>query len=422
MARAMELGLPVPARSGKEAAMARDALSDFPPFSMGFKRRAAPLLLSGLFVTGAHATPVFINEIHYDNSGSDTGEAIEIAGPARTDLTGWSVVLYNGAGGAPYTTTALGGTLGNLGGSGFGVTSIPYPTNGLQNGSPDGIALVDNTNTVRQFLSYEGVFAAVGGPADGLLSTDIGVAESFATPVGYSLQLTGTGSEYEDFTWVAPMPDTFGAFNTSQTFEFSIGTPTELFFSEYVEGSSLNKALEIFNGTGAPIDLDAGNYSIEIYFNGSTTPLTSIDLTGVIPDGDVFVVADDGADAAILAVADLTSPLNFFNGDDAVALVMDGTLVDVIGQIGFDPGSEWGTGDTSTADNTLRRRSTIVAGDTIGSDVFIPAIEWEGFPLNTFDGLGSHSIASGSVPEPGVLALVGTGLAGMAFVRKRRRR
>ena len=83
--------------------------------------------------------------------------------------------------------------------------------------------------------------------------------------------------------------------------------PTELFFSEYVEGSSYSKALEIYNGTGAAIDLATGLYSVEIYFNGNTSPGTSIDLSGTVADGDVYVVADDGSDPAILAQTDQTA-------------------------------------------------------------------------------------------------------------------
>src|SRR6185295_22499 len=134
------------------------------------------------------AISVFINEIHYDNTGTDAGEAIEIAGPAGTNLTGWSLVLYNGAGGAPYDTKALSGIIPNQQ-AGFGTLHFTYPVNGIQNGSPDGMALV-NGATVVQFLSYEGTFAATDGPANGMTSVDIGVAENGTEPVGRSLRLT----------------------------------------------------------------------------------------------------------------------------------------------------------------------------------------------------------------------------------------
>lgn len=65
-------------------------------------------------------------------------------------------------------------------------------------------------------------------------------------------------------------------------------------------------------------------------------------------------------------------------------------MLDVIGQVGFDPGTEWGTGLTSTADNTLRRKDSICAGDASGGDAFDPSLEWDGFATDSFDGLGGH--------------------------------
>ncbi len=161
------------------------------------------------------AQGVFINEIHYDNTGADTGEAIEVAGPAGASLAGWTLVLYNGGGGAPYSTLALSGALPDQQG-GYGTRS--FPAAGLQNGSPDAIALVDNNGAAVQFLSYEGSFTAVGGPANGLTSTDIGVSQSGSGAVGNSLRLSGTGTAYADFTWVSEASSSFGATNPGQTF------------------------------------------------------------------------------------------------------------------------------------------------------------------------------------------------------------
>lgn len=95
---------------------------------------------------------------------------------------------------------------------------INYPSNGIQNGSPDGMALVYiPTNTVLYFLSYEGVFAATDGPASGMTSVDIGVSETGSEPVGLSLRLTGTGSNYPSFTWQAPAAQSPGLLNQGQT-------------------------------------------------------------------------------------------------------------------------------------------------------------------------------------------------------------
>src|SRR5687768_4806320 len=74
--------------------------------------------------------------------------------------------------------------------------------------------------------------------------------------------------------------------------------PVELFFSEYIEGSSNNKALEIFNGTGSAVSL--AGYSVQMFFNGSATAGLTIDLIGTVANGDVFVLANDAAAPAIL--------------------------------------------------------------------------------------------------------------------------
>lgn len=167
---------------------------------------------------------------------------------------------------------------------------------------------------------------------------------------------------------------------------------TDLFFSEYVEGSSFNKALEIYNGTNSTIDLDAEGYTLELYSNGSSTVSQSLALTGAIAAGDVFVLANPSADSSILAEADVQngSVINF-NGDDTLVLRKGGVIVDSFGQIGVDPGSSWPGGGANV---TLRRQSSTTAGDTDASDMFDAAVEWDSFPSDTFDGLGSHTVDS----------------------------
>ncbi|WP_091552421.1 lamin tail domain-containing protein [Micromonospora pattaloongensis] len=182
--------------------------------------------------------------------------------------------------------------------------------------------------------------------------------------------------------------------------------PTELLISEYVEGSSNNKAVELYNGTGAPVDLGAGQYLLQLYFNGSPTP-TNIALAGTVAAADTFVFAHSSAAAAILAEADQTTGAALFNGDDAIVLRKGGAtgaVIDSIGQVGVDPGTEWGAGLTSTADNTLRRLPSVTAGDTDPTDAFDPATQWAGFPVDTFDGLGTHAVdGGGPIDQPAVL-------------------
>ncbi|MGD2114246.1 MAG: lamin tail domain-containing protein, partial [Acidobacteriota bacterium] len=179
--------------------------------------------------------------------------------------------------------------------------------------------------------------------------------------------------------------------------------PADLLISEMVEGSSLNKAVEIYNGTGAAVDLGLGGYRLEVYFNGSSSAGTTVSLSGVLAAGDVWVVADDGAGPAVLAVTDQTTTSSLFNGDDAIVLRKGGgggPVLDSIGQVGFDPGSEWGSGDTSTGNNTLVRKATSCTGDTDLGDPFDPALDYDGFPQDTVSDLGSHTSTCGGPPPP----------------------
>ncbi len=193
------------------------------------------VLLCPIFL---HGQSIFVNEIHYDNASTDSNEGIEIAGPAGTDLTGWSIVLYNGNGGSSYNMANLNGVLTNQQG---GMGALFFPITSIQNGEPDGLALVDNNNNVIQFLSYEGSFTAVGGAADGLTSTDIGVSEASSSTVGFSLQLSGTGALYTDFTWATSAASTYNAVNNSQI--FTGGALPNPVINEFV-----------FNHTGADSD------------------------------------------------------------------------------------------------------------------------------------------------------------------------
>lgn len=170
----------------------------------------------------------FINEIHYDNAGTDLNEGVEIAGPAGLDLSGWGLLFYNGFDGLAYKTIVLSGIIPNQQNN-YG--AVWFPVSGLQNGSPDGIAFIDSVDTPIQFLSYEGDFIGGGGPVVGMSSTDIGVREDNPVPdAGYSLQLIGAGSEYSDFSWSGPMLNTPGTINTGQSFggNATIPEPTSL--------------------------------------------------------------------------------------------------------------------------------------------------------------------------------------------------
>lgn len=238
-------------------------------------RRLFTLIALALLSQVAVAQSVFINEIHYDNTGGDVGEFIEVAGPPGQDLTGWSLLRYNGSNGSLTSTFNLSGTLPTSC-TGLGVQSNAI--SGIQNGSPDGVALVDDMGTVIQFLSYEGAFAAVGGPANGLMSTDIGVSEPGTTPVGQSLQLSGTGSDYTDFTWNAPAAETPGACNTGQSGPAAVPP----FFNEIHydnTGGDTGEGIEIAGTPGT----DLTGWSV-LFYNGSNgTSYNPTNLMGTLP-------------------------------------------------------------------------------------------------------------------------------------------
>jgi len=190
----------------------------------------------------------------------------------------------------------------------------------------------------------------------------------------------------------------------------SAGFTSELFFSEYAEGSSNNKYLEIYNGTGVPVDLS--NYVIMQNSNGGPWDEYTDVLSGTLANGDVYVIANSSADSLILAEADLTgSGICFFNGDDARALIKvigtDTTVCDYIGEFPTDPGTGWDVAGITngTKEHTIVRKSTICNGDTswsnsAGTDSINS--QWIVLAQNDWTHLGSHSTNCTSQPPPPV--------------------
>ncbi len=164
---------------------------------------------------------VWLNEIHYDNSGADQGEFIELAlqNAGSYALSDFTVTFYNGNSGAQYDTRTLDSFTEGSTVEGITLFYLTFPQDGIQNGTEDGLALsYQGTVVTGQFLSYEGVLTAVDGPANGMTSSDIGVSESSATQAGWSLQLGGTASMYSEFTWQEAQTATMGVVNTNQSF------------------------------------------------------------------------------------------------------------------------------------------------------------------------------------------------------------
>lgn len=174
----------------------------------------------------------------------------------------------------------------------------------------------------------------------------------------------------------------------------------QLLISEYLEGSSNNKAVELSNLGATPVDLS--QYRLALYANGkplTDTPTNSLTLQGTLAPGASLVLANPSANAEILAKANQTSGNLVFNGDDALVLYRGSEIVDSFGQVGVDPGTAWVSGSVSTLDMTLRRKATVTTGRTDATGPFDPALEYVAAARDDASGLG----CSGDGPCDGTL-------------------
>ncbi len=198
-------------------------------------------------------------------------------------------------------------------------------------------------------------------------------------------------------------------FSIEAVADFDFDAPgMDLIISEYVEGSSFNKALEFHNASPASIEL-TGRYEVWIYFNGADEAQSQIALSGEVAPGEVHVLAHPSASSVILDVADETDSRLLHNGDDAIELRrFDGNggsvVVDSLGEVGYLPdGGAWTGNGVSTRDQTLVRKPGIFEGRADSGSPFDPSEEWIGHPRDTFDFLGFHEILPEEAPAEGIL-------------------
>ncbi|MBU1239385.1 hypothetical protein KKF84_05510 [Myxococcota bacterium] len=168
-------------------------------------------------------------------------------------------------------------------------------------------------------------------------------------------------------------------------------TGPNIYFSEYLEGSSTYKALEIYVASASG-SFDMSTCTVKIYYNGNSTATASIALSALsLVTGDNYLLCSSSIENNGWGVTcDQYHGSLSFNGNDAVALDCGGTTYDVFGQIGTDPGTAWTSGGVTTIDTTLRRKTTVSTGDTNGTDAFAPDAEWEGFPQDSYTDLGTY--------------------------------
>jgi endonuclease I len=180
----------------------------------------------------------------------------------------------------------------------------------------------------------------------------------------------------------------------------SNNTATDLFISEYVEGSSNNKYIEIFNGTAETADLS--DYRLQLYSNGSATPTSNIQLSGTLASGACIVYKNSSATLTLpVGVTATSNAAVNFNGDDALALyrISSSSFVDIFGNMGEDPGTEWGTSPLWTINTTLVRKNSVLSGVTSDPASGFPTLstEWDYYTTDTALYLGSHVIGSKSI-------------------------
>lgn len=211
-------------------------------------------------------------------------------------------------------------------------------------------------------------------------------------PGMYDFAFRFSGDSGATFTYCDGQPagssDGYQIANAGQMTSQPGMAPGGLYFSEYAEGSSSNKALEIYNSDG--VDADLTSCQVDFYFNGNVVSGNTINLAGTLAADDVLVVCDDGIDMAFAGACDVLAGGSFFNGNDAIELSCSGTVLDVIGQIGNDPGAEWVGGGVGTQNETIRRDCAVTMGDTNGADAFDPSVEWATFPQDDFSDFGQY--------------------------------
>ncbi len=202
------------------------------------------------------------------------------------------------------------------------------------------------------------------------------------------------------------------AFGGNQViFSKSASTPpnlaTDLFISEYIEGSSNNKSIEIFNGTGEPVSL--APYAVKLAPNGGAWG-TTLTTNRILANNDVFIISNAGANATIQAVTDTISTVTYYNGNDAVGLFKNGLLIDTIGIQGVDPGATvcWPVAGVAgaTLNHTIVRKPTVASPTTewaVSAGTNADDSQWLVYPIDTITYLGTHTFTPGTTnPQAGI--------------------
>ena len=312
--------------------------------------------------------------------------------------------------------------------SGEGCTSIsdfPYPIFGMTCETPacDGGTMLDASGSeeVLVCLSNDGTYVPFGYYSDAVEDDFL-----FAVCDDDDIILATTDLPYYDFTdlgadiyhvWgvstqgeVDPASIQAGelVFNATALECDSVGASAlevtvlqcgdaglcdDLIISEYVEGDSHNKAIELHNPSPITISLEA--YTVQVYNNGATEPTQELQLEGQLLPGGTFVIGNSQATPVIQNVSTVFSQVTWYNGNDAIVLRKNGEPIDIMGVIGQDPGEPWTvTSGGAMAEFTLVRKPNVGHGTTDWNEGMT---QWDSYPQDTFDFLGTHSATCGGL-------------------------
>lgn len=257
-----------------------------------------------------------------------------------------------------------------------------------------------NTNTNTDFAASISASDANGNlDLNGSISATLSISAGTLTSVTGLTQSTASGVySWSDLQCATPGTGltltVSGAITSATSNSFNLTSIPKIFFSEYIEGSSNNKAVEIFNGEAISINL--ANIKVKLYANGASSAGSTITLNGTLASGGTYVIYNSSAGSGISSVGQLSNgTVMNYNGDDAIELLYNDESIDVIGTKGNDPGTGWavaGTGN-ATVDKTLVRKQSITQGTTnwatsTGSDA--ATSQWLVKTVDNFNYLGYH--------------------------------
>jgi hypothetical protein len=343
---------------------------------------------------GVPPAPTFATDLIISEyiEGSSNNKAIEIYNGtgAPVDLAGYSMNLYsNGSAVATALHTFPAYTLAHgevyIIANSSAIASILAVAN-------ESLAYNATTPTLPNWNGDDAIALLKAGvviDVFGVIGTDPGASWPVGTfsTVDYTLVRKFDVTE-PTTTWDVTQWDVYPKDTVSYLGTHDMNIPTlasDLFISEYIEGSSNNKAIEVYNGTGAPVDLSI--YKLVLYTNGTTTPGNTYVMTGTLADGDVFIIYNSSAVVAISSVGDVASNVTFYNGDDVVVLTKNDVIIDMFGVLGVDPGTNWAVGTGFTSEYTLVRKSSVT-----GPAATWDPTEWDVLPVDTFTELGTHTM------------------------------